>query len=63
MGRALRDFFRDLGAGEPVPWIFVGVILLIVVVILLWGVKIMRDKRRLDDERKERMRRNRSKPL
>lgn len=56
--RALSDFFRDLAAGELVPWIFVGVILLIVVVIGLWGMKIMRDKRRLDEERKNRWRKS-----
>ena len=61
--RALVDFFNDLLAGEPVPWIFVGVILLIVIVIGLWGVKIMRDKRRLDEERKNRQRKSGSRPL
>ena len=52
--RALSEFFSDLLAGEPVPLIFLGVLLLLVVVIGLWGVKIMRDKRRLDEERKNR---------
>ena len=33
--RALSEFFRDLAAGEPVPWIFVGVILLGVVLMLI----------------------------
>ena len=63
LGQAIADFFRDLAAGEPVPWIFLGVLVLFVVVILLWGVKIMRDKRRLDEARKDRWRKNRSKPL
>lgn len=61
MQRALREFLRDLFAGEPVALMFV-------VVVLLWGAKIMRDKRRLDAERKDRWRKdrwrkNRSKPL
>ena len=62
-GRALSEFFRDLAAGEPVPWIFVGVILFIVLVIGLWGVKIIRDKRRLDEERKNRFRKSSTKKL
>jgi hypothetical protein len=63
MGRAMRDFFRDLGAGEPVPWIFVSVIALIFLLIMLWGVKIMRDKRRLDEERKDRWRKSGARKL
>lgn len=63
LGRALRNFMTDLAAGEPVPWIFLGVILAIVVVIGLWGFKILRDKRRLDEERKKRWRKSGSEPL
>ncbi|MCI0683628.1 MAG: hypothetical protein L0Y71_16100 [Gemmataceae bacterium] len=63
LGQAIAEFFRDLAAFEPVPWIFVGVLVLVVAIILLWGVKIMRDKRRIDEERKERWRKNRAKPL
>jgi hypothetical protein len=62
-GRALADFFRDLLAGEPMPLIFLGVILLFLIVVGLWGVKIMRDKKRLDDERKNRWRKGGSKSL
>ena len=61
-GRALVDFFNDLLAGEPVPLMFLGVILLIIIVIGVWGVKIMRDKRRQDEERKNRWGKGGAKP-
>ncbi|GEM_PF-5888200 len=61
--RALGDFFRDLLAGEPVPLIVLGVILAFVIVVGLWGVKIIRAKRRQDEEREQRRRKSGAKPL
>jgi hypothetical protein len=61
--RAIGDFLTDLLAGEPVPLIFLGVILLFVIVVALWGVKILRDKRRQDEERQKRWRKSGTKRL
>jgi len=63
MNRALREFMRDLFAGDPVALGLVGGVLLFVVIIGLWGVKILRDKKRLDDERKQRLKKERQKKL
>ena len=63
MGRALRDFFLDLMRGDPVALGLVGGVLAVVLVIVLWGVKIMRDKRRMDEERKNRFRKSRHEKL
>jgi hypothetical protein len=41
----------------------VGGVLAVVVVIGLWGVKIMRDKRRLDEQRKNRHKKSREEKL
>jgi hypothetical protein len=58
MGRALRDFFLDLMRGDPVALGLVLAVLAVVLVIGLWGVKIMRDKRRLDEARKNRFKKS-----
>ena len=41
----------------------VGAVLAVIVVIGLWGMKIMRDKRRLDEERKSRFKASRKQKL
>jgi len=56
-GRAIRDFLEDLLAGDPVAWIFVGVVLAIGLGLLLLVAFIRRSQRREDEERKERRRR------
>jgi hypothetical protein len=57
--RALRDFVADLMAGDPVALALVLAILVFVSVIGLWGLKIMRDKRRMDEARKNRFKNSR----
>ena len=61
--RAPCDFLADLLAGDPVALGLLGGLLLFAAAILLWGVGIMRDKRRLDEERKSRWHKSGSKPL
>jgi hypothetical protein len=55
-GQALLDFLSDLWAGDLVAWMFVGGIVLGLVIFFLVGIKIMRDKRRMDEEFKKKRR-------
>ena len=55
-GRALVDFFSDLWAGDPVAWMFVGGFVLALIVFFVVGMKILRDKRRMDEEFKKKRR-------
>jgi len=48
---------EDLLAGDPVAWIFIGVVAAIGVGLLLLVAFIRRSQRREDEERKERRRR------
>ena len=59
MNRAIGDFLKDLVAGEPVALIFVGVVVLFAAVVGLWGLKIIRDKRKADETHKKRLRQER----
>ena len=55
--------WTSFSAAFAYAFIGVTVILFIALVIGLWGVKILRDKRRLDEERKKRLGKSRSQKL
>jgi hypothetical protein len=53
IGRALRDFLRDLAAGDPVALGLVGAFVLFLLVLGIAGFFIVRQKKRRDEEYRE----------
>ena len=57
MGRVFRRYFEDLFAGDPVALMATGAFLLFLLGLFLFGIKVMRDKRRRDRDFEEKRRR------
>jgi hypothetical protein len=53
-GRALARLIEDLGDGDPVAWIAVGVFVVIALAVCLFWWKTARDLRREDEQKKSR---------